>query len=98
MTIEQLITKLKTATNIPWSYDQVDDGTLNIIGMANQIAYRLIANNDINASIPHIVAKDFIAPLTPDSFAVKELIDNIISNLELGSVDLLKLLQQNKDK
>jgi len=96
MTIEQLIQKLKVATDIPWSYDQVGDATLNVIGMGDKTAYRLIANNNVNSSVPTIVTKEFMAPIAPESFEAKDLVDGIIGNLQYENIDLVEVLTKQK--
>lgn len=70
MTIQQVIHKLRTASNENWYYIDVDEQ------IDSSVAYDLIIDGEHQT----IILKAFIDPLVPDSFATKQLIDAILNS------------------
>lgn len=75
MTIQQLIHKLKIATNENWGYTMLEEGMPGMISEPSSEAYNVM----VDGKGHHIITKSYIEPLSPESFVTKELVDFIIS-------------------
>ena len=75
MTIQQLIHKLKIATQENWGYTMLEEGMPGLVSGLSSEAY----NVTVDGKGQHIITRDYIEPMPPESFAAKQLIDFIIS-------------------